>query len=58
MDVFVKDIGIVTSLAREAHVATPIASAAQQLYLLVENAGLGPHDDPSVVLALRRADWA
>lgn len=55
LDIFVKDMGIVTDLAREAHVATPLASAAQQLFLLAETAGLGPRDDSSVIVPLRPA---
>lgn len=52
IDVFVKDMGIVTDLARTAHVPAPLAAAAQQLYLLAEGAGRGAHDDSTVVQVL------
>jgi 3-hydroxyisobutyrate dehydrogenase len=52
VDIFVKDMGLVTALARDLHVATPVASAAQQLYALTENAGLGADDDSVVVRLL------
>jgi 3-hydroxyisobutyrate dehydrogenase len=52
LDIFVKDMGIVTGIAKQAHVPTPLASAAQQLYLLGERAGLGAADDSSVVTLL------
>ncbi len=49
LDIFVKDMGIVTKAARAAHLATPIAAAAEQLYLIGEAQGLGEHDDSSVI---------
>ncbi|WP_327428816.1 NAD(P)-dependent oxidoreductase [Streptomyces sp. NBC_01236] len=52
LDIFVKDMGIVTGIAKDAHVPVPLASAAQQLYLLGEGAGLAAHDDSSVVTIL------
>ncbi|MFJ4692142.1 NAD(P)-dependent oxidoreductase [Streptomyces sp. NPDC088766] len=52
LDIFVKDMGIVTGIAKDAHVPVPLASAAQQLYLLGERAGLAAHDDSSVVTVL------
>ncbi|MCZ0989144.1 NAD(P)-dependent oxidoreductase [Streptomyces diastatochromogenes] len=52
LDIFVKDMGIVTGVAKDAHVPVPLASAAQQLYLLGEAAGLAAHDDSSVVTVL------
>ncbi|MEV0699897.1 NAD(P)-dependent oxidoreductase [Saccharopolyspora sp. NPDC050389] len=52
LDIFVKDMGIVAGIAKQAHVPTPLASAAQQLYLLGERAGLGSSDDSSVVTLL------
>ncbi len=52
LDIFVKDMGIVTDIARTAHVPLPLTSAAQQLYLLGERAGLGAQDDSSVVTVL------
>lgn len=55
VDVFVKDMGIVTEVARQAHVPLPLAAAAQQLYLLTEAAGLGDRDDSTVVTLLSPA---
>lgn len=52
LDIFVKDMGIVADIAKQAHVPTPLASAAQQLYLLGERAGLASSDDSSVVTLL------
>ncbi|MFF4499962.1 NAD(P)-dependent oxidoreductase [Streptomyces sp. NPDC001401] len=52
LDIFVKDMGIVTGIAKDAHVPVPLASAAQQLYLLGEAAGLAAHDDSSLVTVL------
>ena len=52
VDIFVKDMGIVTSVGRASHVPLPLAAAAEQLYLIAEAAGLGAHDDSSVVTIL------
>ena len=52
VDIFVKDMGIVTTVGRTAHVPLPLAAAAQQLYLIAEAAGLGASDDSSVVTIL------
>ncbi|GCB43281.1 NAD(P)-dependent oxidoreductase [Streptomyces sp. NL15-2K] len=52
LDIFVKDMGIVTGIAKDAHVPVPLAAAAEQLYLLGEHAGLGDRDDSSVVTVL------
>ncbi|MFD5320803.1 NAD(P)-dependent oxidoreductase [Streptomyces sp. NPDC127098] len=52
LDIFVKDMGIVTDVAKSAHVPVPLAAAAEQLYLLGERAGLGARDDSSVVTVL------
>ena len=52
LDIFVKDMGIVNTAAKEAHLATPIAAAAEQLYLIGEARGLAARDDSSVVTVL------
>jgi len=52
VDIFVKDMGIVTAVGRASHVPLPLAAAAQQLYLIAEAAGLGAADDSSVVTVL------
>ncbi|UUU28005.1 NAD-binding protein [Streptomyces sp. DSM 40750] len=46
LDIFVKDMGIVTGIAKDAHVPVPLASAAQQLYLLGEAAAWPPTTTP------------
>jgi 3-hydroxyisobutyrate dehydrogenase len=45
LDVIAKDMGIVGELTRELKVATPVASAAEQLYRLGIAAGLNASDD-------------
>jgi 3-hydroxyisobutyrate dehydrogenase len=52
LDIFVKDMGIVTGIGRDAHVPLPLTAAAHQLYLQGEVQGLGDHDDSSVVTLL------
>lgn len=52
VDIFVKDMGIVTAVGRTSHVPLPLAAAAQQLFLIAEAAGLGARDDSSVVTIL------
>lgn len=56
VDIFVKDMGIVATVGRASHVPLPLAAAAQQLYLIAEAAGLGAHDDSSVVTILSPAE--
>ncbi|MBO8191328.1 NAD(P)-dependent oxidoreductase [Streptomyces oryzae] len=52
LDIFVKDLGITTGIAKSAHVPVPLAAAAEQLYLLGERSGLAAHDDSSIVTVL------
>lgn len=52
LDIFVKDMGIVTDAGRAARVPLPLAAAAQQLYLLGHTAGMDARDDSSVVTLL------
>jgi 3-hydroxyisobutyrate dehydrogenase len=54
LDVISKDMGIVARLAREAKVSTPVASAAEQLYLLGEARGLSGADDSVIATTLSR----
>lgn len=49
LDIFVKDMGIVNSAARAAGLATPVAAAAEQLYLLGQAQGKAGHDDSAVI---------
>ncbi|WP_249354232.1 NAD(P)-dependent oxidoreductase, partial [Microbacterium sp. 2FI] len=55
LDIFVKDMGIVNKAARAAHLATPIAAAAEQLFLLGEAHGLGERDDSAVIRVIAPA---
>lgn len=52
LDIFVKDMGIVGKAARSAGLATPVAAAAEQLYLLGQAQGLGTADDSAVIRAV------
>lgn len=49
LDIFVKDMGIVTNAAKSAGLATPIAAAAEQTYLLGAAQGLAAEDDSAVI---------
>ncbi len=49
LDIFVKDMGIVGSAARSVGLATPVAAAAEQLFLLGLAAGLAAADDSAVI---------
>lgn len=52
IDIFVKDLGIVTDAGHAAGVETPVAAAALSLFQRGAAAGLGAHDDSSVVRLL------
>lgn len=54
VDIFVKDMGIVSDAARDAGVALPVAAAAEQLYRLGELAGLGASDDSTIATMLSK----
>ena len=49
LSIFVKDMGIVTAAAKGAGLSTPVAAAAEQLYLQGAARGLGARDDSSVI---------
>lgn len=49
LDIFVKDMGIVTDAARSVGLSTPVAAAAEQLYLQGAARGLAARDDSSVI---------
>jgi 3-hydroxyisobutyrate dehydrogenase/putative dehydrogenase len=53
LDIFVKDMGLVVDAARSEAQPAPLAAAAEQLYLAGRRAGLGRHDDSSVIGVLR-----
>jgi len=49
LNTFVKDMGIVSSAAKGAGLSTPVAAAAEQLYLQGAAHGLGDRDDSSII---------
>jgi 3-hydroxyisobutyrate dehydrogenase len=53
LDIFVKDMGLVLDAARATSFPSPLASAAEQVYLSGHRAGLGRRDDSSVIEVLR-----
>jgi 3-hydroxyisobutyrate dehydrogenase len=53
LEIFVKDMGLVTGAARENAYPTPLASVAEQLYLSGSRAGLGRLDDSSIIRLFR-----
>lgn len=53
LDIFVKDMGLVTDAARAVQQPVPLASAAEQLYVRGRREGLGRRDDSSVYDLLR-----
>ena len=52
LDIFVKDMGIVGKAARTVGLPTPLAAAAEQLYLIGQAQGLGSADDSAVIKAI------
>lgn len=53
LDIFVKDMGLVTDAARVAQQPVPLASAAEQIYVRGRREGMGRRDDSSVFDLLR-----
>ncbi|MGE5133580.1 MAG: NAD(P)-dependent oxidoreductase, partial [Gemmatimonadota bacterium] len=54
LDIFVKDMGLVTAAAGEAGAPVPLAAAARLLYEEGRDQGLGRLDDAAVIEVLRR----
>lgn len=52
LDIFVKDLGIVSRTARLHGLATPVAAAAEQLFLLGQQQGLSGRDDSTLIRIL------
>jgi 3-hydroxyisobutyrate dehydrogenase len=52
VSIFTKDLGIVTDIGRKQKFPLPIASAALQLFIMTEAAGMGRDDDSSVARLL------
>jgi 3-hydroxyisobutyrate dehydrogenase/putative dehydrogenase len=53
IDIFVKDMGLVTDAAKAAAYPAPLASAAELLFLAGRRAGRGRSDDSTVIEVLR-----
>jgi 3-hydroxyisobutyrate dehydrogenase/putative dehydrogenase len=53
INIFAKDMGLVSAAAHQAMYPTPIASAAEQMYLVARRAGFGTLDDSSVIEVAR-----
>ena len=49
IDIFVKDMGIVTAAAKNAGIAVPVAAAAEQQYLQAFARGMAAKDDSSII---------
>jgi 3-hydroxyisobutyrate dehydrogenase len=54
LDIFVKDMGLVVSAAKARKLPTPLAAAAEQLYLTGAAEGLGRRDDSSLISLYER----
>jgi 3-hydroxyisobutyrate dehydrogenase/putative dehydrogenase len=53
LDIFVKDMGLVLGAARQNGFSSPLAEAAEQIYLTGQQAGLGRLDDSVVIEVMR-----
>lgn len=56
LNIFVKDMGLVTDAARQVEQPVPLASAAEQLYVRGRREGLGFKDDSVVYQMLKKRD--
>jgi 3-hydroxyisobutyrate dehydrogenase-like beta-hydroxyacid dehydrogenase len=54
LDIFVKDMGLVVGAAKARKLPTPLAAAAEQLYLTGAAEGLGRRDDSSLITLYER----
>lgn len=54
VDIFVKDLGIVSSMGQQERYPAPIAAAALQMFIAASAAGMGRDDDASVARLLAR----
>jgi putative dehydrogenase len=48
VEIFVKDLGIIQDMARNARFPVPVSAAALQMFLMTAAAGMGRDDDASV----------
>jgi 3-hydroxyisobutyrate dehydrogenase len=58
VEIFVKDLGIVQDMARNARFPAPLASAAMQMFLMASASGMGRDDDGSVARLYARIGGA
>ncbi|MEQ9888659.1 L-threonate dehydrogenase [Pectobacterium zantedeschiae] len=49
VDIFVKDLGLVTDTAKSLHFPLPLASTAFNMFTAASNAGFGKEDDSAVI---------
>jgi 3-hydroxyisobutyrate dehydrogenase len=54
LDIFVKDMGLVSKAAEQQGFEAPLSSAALAMYLAGRDAGFGAEDDSGVIRVLRR----
>jgi len=54
VDIFVKDLGIVTDVARGSRFAAPLAATALQQFIAASGSGLGREDDSAVAKVYAR----
>lgn len=54
VDIFVKDLGIIQDMARNAKYPVPVAAAALQMFLMASASGMGRDDDISVARVYAR----
>ncbi len=52
VDIFTKDLGIVTDIGRDLKFPTPVAATAMQMFVMTAAAGMGRDDDASVARML------
>lgn len=52
VDIFTKDLGIVTDIGRSLQFPTPVAATAMQMFVMTAAAGMGRDDDASVARML------
>ncbi len=48
VEIFTKDLGIVSDMSRSANLATPVAASALQMFLMTASMGMAKDDDASV----------
>jgi 3-hydroxyisobutyrate dehydrogenase-like beta-hydroxyacid dehydrogenase len=56
VDIFVKDLGLVTDAAKGLHAPVPLASTAFSMYTQASNAGFGKEDDSAVIKIFQGID--